>query len=60
MKLKTHHIIFFKRCITGLAFSVALLIIPGCATSTSDGNAVDNLPWNTPTDWEQNVFGVPY
>ncbi|MFW5996823.1 MAG: hypothetical protein ACOCQP_02305 [Lentisphaeria bacterium] len=38
-----------------------LVCIAGCAsTSNSTGESTDNMPWNTPTDWEQNVFGVPY
>lgn len=60
MKLTTYHIHIFKRCLISLAFSASVIIIHGCASSPADRNAVDNLPWNTPTDWEQNVLGVPY
>jgi hypothetical protein len=38
------------------------LTLSGCATMDANdaSRGGDELPWNSPADWESGSFGVPY
>jgi hypothetical protein len=64
--MKTKPRIFLPRLLRTtfflFAFAGLTLLLTGCATmdARDASRGGDELPWNSPADWEAGSFGVPY
>lgn len=52
-----------KKFLLLLAFATVFTgcsIVDNLLSDEGDEEGVDNMPWNTPAGWEDEVIGLPY
>ncbi|MEA2011872.1 MAG: hypothetical protein U9O87_02125 [Verrucomicrobiota bacterium] len=46
---------------TSIFIVLLIAVSSGCMSiSKTENDQIETLPWNSPSSWEENSFGIPY